>query len=451
MKPFRKSMFWLALFLTACGSGQQEQKKEKSADKKESKDVSVAAIEKGVRSYIEEHSQGKEGRFELEKEGDTLRLKLVRVHTEYIATLGPQRHFACVDLAEANGDVYDVDFFLEGSKGNMTITQLTVHKLNGKPFYTWEQKKDGTWHRVEVEEASKKVKGVIQGEDAFRFRYKAKLPEMKKKAELWMPVATDDRFQKVELDSLRAPGEQSMLKEEEHGNKILHLDLKPEHSGKTIELVYEVERKEKSPYKDTSAKPDDYLTSTPLIPTKGRFERISDRVLAGKQQEDRLLKARTLFEHVLDTVAYKKVGKYGTGSAKYACSSGKGNCTEFHSYFIALARAAGIPARFSIGASIPSERDKGGINGYHCWAEFYADGKWWPVDISEAKKYNSLKAYYFGHHPANRIELSDGRNLKVEPKPQSGPIKFLAYPLLEIDGKRKPVETTFSFVRKKLS
>ena len=65
-------------------------------------------------------------------EEGNLRLQLVRVHTEYLSNLGPRRHFACVDLADVSGDVYDVDFFLEGDPGSMTVTETTLHKLNGK-------------------------------------------------------------------------------------------------------------------------------------------------------------------------------------------------------------------------------------------------------------------------------------------------------------------------------
>ena len=82
-----------------------------------------------------------------------------------------------------------------------------------------------------------------------------------------------------------------------------------------------------------------------------------------------------------------------------------------------------------------------------CWAEFYAEGKWWPVDISEGDKYSNLTTYYFGHHPANRIELSRGRDLVVEPGPDSGPINFLAYPVLEISGKPATAKVEFSFKR----
>jgi transglutaminase-like putative cysteine protease len=125
-----------------------------------------------------------------------------------------------------------------------------------------------------------------------------------------------------------------------------------------------------------------------------------------------------------------------------------GNCTDFHAYFITLARAIGIPARFAIGAAIPSDRNDGGMSGYHCWVEFYADGKWWPVDISEADKYSALSTYYFGHHPANRFEFSRGRDLETDPLPVSGPINFLAYPVLEVDGKLVKVDVSFSFKRK---
>lgn len=80
--------------------------------------------------------------------------------------------------------------------------------------------------------------------------------------------------------------------------------------------------------------------------------------------------------------------------------------------------------------------------------EFWAEGKWWPIDISEADKYTRLATYYFGHHPANRIELSRGRDLVVDPLPSAGAINFLAYPILEVSGvTTKPAELVFSFER----
>jgi len=151
---------------------------------------------------------------------------------------------------------------------------------------------------------------------------------------------------------------------------------------------------------------------------------------------------------VIGRMRYDKSGTgWGRGDAKYACDIRTGNCTDFHSYFIALARSVGIPARFAIGATIPTDKNEGTIEGYHCWAEFLADGRWVPVDISEAWKSPKLADYYFGHNPANRFELTKGRDLMVDPEPLSGPINFLAYPLLEMNGEIVKPETTFTFRR----
>ena len=150
-----------------------------------------------------------------------------------------------------------------------------------------------------------------------------------------------------------------------------------------------------------------YLNPERLVPTNEDFRQIAEEVVEGKKGD--LVRARALYDHVIDRMRYMKYGEgWGKGDAVYACNARTGNCTDFHSYFIALARSVGIPARFAIGAAIPSERNEGGVDGYHCWAEFYAEGKWWPVDISEGDKYTSLATYYFGHHPANRFEFSRG-------------------------------------------
>ena len=55
--------------------------------------------------------------------------------------------------------------------------------------------------------------------------------------------------------------------------------------------------------------------------------------------------------------------------------------------------------------------------------------------------------YYFGHHPANRIEFSYGRDIVVDPSPVSGPINFLAYPVLEINDEIVRADVEFSFNR----
>jgi transglutaminase-like putative cysteine protease len=404
-------------------------------------------IQAGIEKHIEEQIRLGDGYFRLPFKEKEMRLKLVRVHTEYLANLGPKSHFACVDLASTDGNVYDVDFFLAGDPGEMTVTETTVHKINGQPFYVWKQNRDKTWRRSAVKLASHESLGVRTGQDEFEFLYRAQLPKITGAARMWLPVPATDEFQTVEVKSIKAPGQQQTLTDREHGNRVLLLTLDAADSGKTIELKFNVRRTEKAPYAGQAPDAGQYLDPERLVPADERFRTIAAEVVRGKKTD--LVRARALYDHTIDRMRYIKFGDgWGKGDAVYACDVKTGNCTDFHSYFIALCRAVGIPARFAIGAAIPSGRNEGGVDGYHCWAEFYADGKWWPVDISEGDKYSSLSTYYFGHHPANRVEFSRGRDLVVEPGPASGPINFLAYPVLEIDGKPTKAKVKFYFRRK---
>ena len=409
-------------------------------------EVSPERIEQAIQTHILEATRTGDGYFRVPYQGRELELKLVRVHTEYLADLGGGVQFACVDLVGTDGPVYDVDFFLKGLPGPATVTETTVHKIDGQPIYAWDQKDDGTWVRVPVTEAPDRLLGVIRGEDQFDFVYRVKVPALSGPARLWMPLAQSDSFQTVRVEELRAPSSSRELNESAHGNRVLYMTLGPQDAGSTVEVRYGVKRLEKSAYPATEARPRVYLHPESLVPVSDKFRTIARDVIKGKPTD--LMRARALYDHVIQKMRYAKVGTgWGNGDAVYACDAKNGNCTDFHSYFIALARSVGIPARFAIGASIPSERDDGGIDGYHCWAEFYADGKWWPVDVSEADKNSRLATYYFGHHPANRIELSRGRDLVVKPGPASGTINFLAQPVLEIGGKPVKIKADFSFRR----
>ncbi|MDP3504951.1 MAG: transglutaminase-like domain-containing protein [Myxococcales bacterium] len=406
----------------------------------------TADIARGIERHIARESEAQQGFFRLPFEQRELRLKLVRVHLEYLASLGSLKNFACVDLVDTDGEVYDVDFFMDGPPDDMVVTETTVHKINGKPLYAWEQAKDETWHRVPMDQASAKLKDVIEGRDTFEFVYRVELPKLAAPARLWVPVPISDRSQRVVTRAITAPGRQRELEDRLNANRVLLLELEPADGEGVVELRFGVERFEKPPYAEPLPDPARYLQPDRLAPLTADIQRTAREVVVGKATD--LIKARALYDHVMDRMSYKRVGEgWGQGDLVYACDTRSGNCSDYHTYFIALARAAGLPARFAVGATIPAARDAGGISSYHCWAEFYADGKWWPVDISEADKYSNLSTYYFGHHPANRIELSRGRDLVLDPGPASGPINFLAHPMLEVGGKPVRLLGKFSFTR----
>ena len=404
-------------------------------------------IKAGIEKHIEDLSSANGGFFPISFDGEEMKLKLVRVHMEYLANLGPRRHFACVDLASEEGNVYDVDFFLSGDPGDMTVTETTVHKLNGRPFYLWREQEDGVWIHVDADEASRELLGVVEGTDQFEFTYQATLPELKESAKMWIPIPSNDEFQTIKMNRIEVPGgKHQILTDNKFGNQILYVELSPEDSGKTMVLQFDVDRREKAVHADATS-PEVYLEAETFVPNNDKFKEIAKEALENKNGGD-LVRARALYDHTIDSMKYAKFGAgWGNGDADFACDAARGNCTDYHSYFIALCRTVDIPARFAIGAAVPSSRDNGGVNGYHCWAEFYAEGKWWPVDISEADKYTSLSTYYFGHNPANRVEFSRGRDLVVSPGPKSGPINFLAYPLLEVGGVPVKIKPQFGFQR----
>lgn len=288
---------------------------------------------------------------------------------------------------------------------------------------------------------------IIRGEDRFEFRYHVTLPSLNEKAELWLPLAKSDAFQTVEVEQISLPNGWRKIEDRDYKNDIAVLTLDPTQSGKSVEIDYKVERHEKASY-PAAGETARFLKADRLVPQNATFSSLAREATRGKVTD--LERGRALYDHVLARMKYDKSGEgWGRGDAVYACDARAGNCTDFHSYFIALARASGIPARFAIGFTIPAAADEGKISGYHCWAEFFADGKWVPVDISEAWKNPALADYYFGHHPANRFELSQGRDLWTDPQPASGPINFLIYPLLEVAGKPVKLETEFSFRRLK--
>jgi transglutaminase-like putative cysteine protease len=288
--------------------------------------------------------------------------------------------------------------------------------------------------------------GVVKGTDQFEFVYRVKLPEIKGDARVWIPLAKTDAFQSVTEEELSIPVKWQKVQDRDYGNDICVLYLKPKDSGKMIELRYRVVRKEKAAYPASAIEVARYLRPEKLVPINETFRTLAQEAAAGKS--DDFDRAKALYDHVIGRMRYDKSGTgWGHGDAVYACNARTGNCTDFHAYFIALARSIDIPARFAIGATIPADKNEGTIDGYHCWAEFLADDRWVPVDISEAWKNPKLADYYFGHNPANRFELTKGRDLVVDPEPASGPINFLAYPLLEMNGQVIKPETTFAFRR----
>ncbi|MCC6408673.1 MAG: transglutaminase domain-containing protein, partial [Planctomycetes bacterium] len=116
------------------------------------------------------------------------------------------------------------------------------------------------------------------------------------------------------------------------------------------------------------------LGADALIPLDGKVASIA----AGMElSSDTRKAAMALYRHTLERMRYDKPEgqPWGRGDAEWACDARFGNCTDFHSYFMGLARTKGIPARFEMGFSVPTGAEQVlPIKGYHCWAFFWQDG-----------------------------------------------------------------------------
>lgn len=295
----------------------------------------------------------------------------------------------------------------------------------------------------------------------FRFEYEAAVldvPEGARTVRLWIPVPETTVEQRIE--GLRVRGQSGAvafdltsldedLELERDGDRVSFVarairngrgrSLCVTSSGAPIELELscDITRYETLPGGEMRA---DELTASvrpaSMIPLDGKVARVA----AGMDVDrDPVAAAHALFEHTLERMRYEKPDDgegWGRGDAEWACDARYGDCSDFHSYFIGLARAKRLPARFETGFAIPGgDEPVAEIPGYHCWAYFW-DGTlgWVPVDVSEADEHPERAEQYFGRLDPDRLALSSGRDLKLTPAPPGGPLNFFVYPVAEVDG-----------------
>jgi transglutaminase-like putative cysteine protease len=156
-----------------------------------------------------------------------------------------------------------------------------------------------------------------------------------------------------------------------------------------------------------------FLRSEPKIEADDPAIRKKAAELTG-HVEGRMKKAQAIFDFVVGHVKYRSESPHRNKGAKAALTYGEGVCEERASLFVALARAAGIPARVVNGFSrddkrgnrlIPGTTGKLNLAGMrHQWAEFYTPEKGWiPVEPTFSSPPGG-RYYRFGHMPtANHI------------------------------------------------
>ena len=282
---------------------------------------------------------------------------------------------------------------------------------------------------------------------SLEFRYLVHVPALPSGTHgvrVWMPLPYQDSYQSVSDLRVNAPASYEIRHESLYNDRYAYLtfDAARQKTPFDLNVTFHLKRLEhRAPLRatpDPASRPMDvarFLQPDRLVPIDGQIAELSRQQTQGAT--DPLQKARKIYDYVIATMHYDHDGSgWGRGDAVWACNSKHGNCTDFHSLFIAMARAAGIPARFKIGFPLPANAHDGAITTYHCWAEFYIDGIGWiPIDASEAWKNPAKKDYFFGATDTNRVMFSLGRDIRLDP-PQSGdPLNYFVFPYAEVDGK----------------
>jgi hypothetical protein len=127
----------------------KEHPKEHPEHPKSEKKVSTDDIDSAIRAHIESAAKASGGRFAVKDDvlKKTWQLELVRVHKDRLQALADGSYFACVDFKAEDGTMVDVDFFLKKKGDDLLVTDTSVHKVNGKARYNYEEK-NGVWVRV---------------------------------------------------------------------------------------------------------------------------------------------------------------------------------------------------------------------------------------------------------------------------------------------------------------
>ena len=110
------------------------------AEENTSQTVSSKQIAEAVEECIKSRAAANNGIFiaKDEKTGETLELMLKKVYTKTSGKVGDNQYFACAEFVARDGEVYDLDVYVEGKKPeSLRFTKFSIHKKGGVERYTW--------------------------------------------------------------------------------------------------------------------------------------------------------------------------------------------------------------------------------------------------------------------------------------------------------------------------
>ena len=173
----------------------------------------------------------------------------------------------------------------------------------------------------------------------------------------------------------------------------------------------------KTPVAVPKSDPKRFSNPTPDIEAK-EIRQLADQLKSGNAHTT----TENIYHWVADNIAYTGYAQQAKGVQRTLLSR-KGDCTEFADLFVALTRAAGIPAR-RVSGYLTHENGTLKAADYHDWAEIYENGIWRIVDAQQRNfdarypDYIAMKIY--DHSPQSDPMAGfqrfyvDGKGLKAK-------------------------------------
>lgn len=197
----------------------------------------------------------------------------------------------------------------------------------------------------------------------------------------------------------------------------------------------------------------EFLKPTALLPTDGIVKTTADHITRGHVGD--MARARAIYEWVVEnTCRTASTRGCGVGDVRYMLTTNdlNGKCADINALFVALARAAGIPARDAYGVRVANSelgykslgKTFDVTKAQHCRAEFHAAGYGWiPVDPADVRKVmleeppgdlpltdakvRAARVMLFGAWEMNWVAYNHGHDV-VLPGSAHDPVPFLMYP-----------------------
>ncbi|MBE9535557.1 MAG: transglutaminase domain-containing protein [Proteobacteria bacterium] len=277
-----------------------------------------------------------------------------------------------------------------------------------------------------------------------------------KVAQLWIPYPMSDQDQtimNIRVDSNAASS--AVYSDKRFQTPMLYAKWDAGVKERKLTFSFDVTRKEiirqNFPEKEVPWDPADYtlfLAPTRLGPLGGDVKKLAEKITAGKKSV--LDKAKAIYDwSVENTYRNPKTRGCGKGDVCELLKDPGGKCTDISSIFVALSRAAGVPARETFGIRQGKKAGDDISQWQHCWAEFYLPGHGWvPVDPADVRKMMfrddlalndtktaELRDYFWGGIDAYRIRLGTGRDLTLNPPQHGEAVNYLMYPFAQIGKK----------------